>query len=154
MDYRSKTAIQVRVWIYRENPARGLFAARRIRFNFWPLKQKPQPVCSLLLLFHEHYTPRQCLRCPRRIIIYIKCTMELVGCAACEWLAGGGGEDVYISSIYIYYKYTHTRIHTLYIYICVCVVCDTDTKGPKGELRPTFVQPRFLPQGHRIYTCV
>lgn len=81
--------------------------------------------------------------------------MELVGCAACEWPAGGGGEDAYISSIYIS---TRTHEYTLHIYVyvcmCVCIVCDTDTKGPKGELRPTFVQPRFLPQGHRIYTCV
>lgn len=110
--YRSKTAIQVRVRIYRENRARGLFAARRIRFNFWPLKQKLQPVYSLLLLFYSHNTTRQCLRCPRRIIIYIKCTMELVGCAACEWPAGGGSEDAYISSVYIStHTHTHTRIH-------------------------------------------
>jgi hypothetical protein len=55
------------------------------------------------------------------------------------------------------HKYTHTRIHTPCTHICIYTytrVCDTDTKGPKGELRPTFVQPRFLPQGHRMYTYV
>lgn len=84
--------------------------------------------------------------------------MELVGCVCSVRMAGRWWWRRRVHHLRIH-KYTHTRIHISYAYIyptCVCtvLVCDTDTKGPKGELRPTFVQPRFLPQGHRCIVYV